>query len=91
MNLFVRQSMSTFDPSVAAGLSVDRKLSMLQDAAAETEAYRQRMRDLVSCALGDAEIGALASRLADAGFSIEQSHPFVFEGVHFCHALVASR
>ena len=91
MTLFVRQSMSTFDPSVAAGLSVDRKQKMLQDAAAETDAYRQRMRDLVSCALGDAEIDSLVSRLSDAGFSIEQSQPFEFEGVHFCHALVASR
>ena len=91
MTLFVRQSMSTFDPAVAGGLSVDRKLRMLQDAAAEKEAYRKRMLDLVSCALSDAEIDALVSRLAEAGFSIEHSHPFVFEGVHFCHALLASR
>ena len=91
MTLFVRQSMSTFDPSVAGGLSVDGKLKMLRDAAAETEAYRKRMLDLVSSALDDAEIDALVSKLADAGFSIEQSHPFVFEGAHFCHALLASR
>ncbi len=91
MTLFVRQSMDTFNPSVAAGLSLDRKSGMLRDAAAETEAYRQRMCDLVSCALGDAQIDALATRLADAGFTIEQSQPFVFEGVHFCHALLASR
>ena len=91
MTLFVRQLMSTFDPSVAAELSVERKLKMLQDAAAETEAYRMRMLDLVSCALDDAEIDALVSRLADAGFSIEQSQPFVFEGAHFCHALLACR
>ena len=91
MTLFIRQSMSTFDPSVVAGLSVNRKLKMLQGAAAETEAYRKRMRDLVSCALGDFEIDTLVSRLADAGFAIEQSHPFVFEGAHFCHALLASR
>lgn len=91
MTLFIRQSMSTFDPSVAAGLSLDGKLKMLEDAAAETEAYRQRMQDLVSCALDDAEIDALVGKLADAGFSIEQSQPFVFEGAHFCHALVASR
>ncbi|WP_428101365.1 class I SAM-dependent methyltransferase [Candidatus Rariloculus sp.] len=91
MTLFVRQLMSTFDPSVAGGLSVDRKLKMLQDAAAETEAYRQRMQDLVSCALDDAQIDALVSKLADAGFSIEQSQPFVFEGAHFCQALLASR
>ena len=91
MTLFVRQSMSTFDPSVSSGLTVDRKLKMLRDAVAETDAYRQRMRDLVSCALGDAEIDALVSRLNHAGFSIDQSQTFEFEGVHFCHALVASR
>ena len=91
MTLFVRQSMDTFNPSVGAGLSVDRKSGMLRDAAAETEAYRQRMSDLVSCALDDAQIGVLACRLADAGFTVEQSQPFEFEGVHFCHELLASR
>jgi len=91
MTLFIRQSMSTFDPSVVEGWSADRKLTMLEDAAAETEAYRLRMLDLVSCALDDAEVDALVSKLADAGFTVEQSQPFVFEGAHFCHALVASR
>ena len=91
MTWWVRQSMSTFDPSVATGLSVDRKRKMLEDAAAETEAYRQRMLDLVSCALADAEIDSLVSILAGAGFSVEQSQPFEFEGTHFCHALLASR
>ncbi len=91
MTLFIRQSMSTFDPSVVEGWSADRKLTMLQDAAAETQAYRLRMLDLVSCALDDAEVDALVSKLADAGFTVEQSQPFVFEGAHFCHALVASR
>ena len=91
MMLFVRQSMSTFDPSVVARLSVDQKLSMLEDAAAETEAYRKRMLDLVSCAMNDRDIDSLVGKLANAGFSIEQSQPFEFEGAYFCHALVASR
>ena len=91
MSLFVRQSMSTFDPSVVSGLSVDRKLKMLQDAAAETDAYLQRMRDLVSCALDDAAIDALVDKLTDAGFTIEQSRPCMFEDAYFCHVLVASR
>ena len=89
--LFIRQSMSTFDPSVVSGLSVDQKLSVLDDAAAETEAYRKRMLDLVSCAMADVDIDSLVGKLADAGFSIEQSRPFEFEGAYFCHALVASR
>lgn len=83
--------MSTFDPSVVSGLSVDRKLRMLQDAAAETDAYLQRMRDLVSCALDDAAIDALVDKLSETGFTIEQSQPCMFEGTCFCHALVASR
>ena len=91
MTLFVRQSMSTFDPSVVSGLSVDRKLNMLKGAAAETDAYLQRMRDLVSCALDDAAIDALVDKLTDAGFTIEQSRPCMFEDAYFCHALVASR
>ncbi len=91
MMLFVRQSMSTFDPSVVSGRPVDQKLTMLEDAAAETEAYRKRMLDLVSCAMDDGDIDSLVGKLADAGFSIEQSQPFMFEDACFCHALVASR
>ena len=64
---------------------------MLRQVAAETEAYKQRMRDLTSAALDDAAIVHLAGQFEDAGFKIDDDRPFVFEGTHFCHVLSATR
>ena len=88
---YVENSMATFNPAVTGGKSVDQKLGLLRQVSNETEAYQQRMRDLISAALGEAEIANLASRLRAAGFEIRENRPFVFEGAHFCHLLVAAR
>ena len=77
---YVENSMATFNPAVTGGKSVDDKLGLLRQVSNETEAYQQRMRDLISAALGDAEIANLASRFGDAGFEIRENRPFVFEG-----------
>ncbi|MCE2462274.1 MAG: hypothetical protein J4F38_16065 [Pseudomonadales bacterium] len=64
---------------------------MLRQVNAETDSYRQRMRDLISAAQDDAEITDLADRLVAAGFRIDRNQPFVFEGAHFCQVLTARR
>ena len=88
---YVENSMATFNPDVSAGKSVDEKLAMLRHVTAETDAYKQRMRDLISAACNDAEIGDLADRLGRQGFRVDRNQPFVFEGAHFCHVLTARR
>lgn len=88
---YVENSMATFNPEVSGGMSTDQKLAMLRQVNAETDAYRQRMRDLISAAQDDAEISDLASRLVGSGFRIDKNQPFVFEGAHFCQVLTASR
>ena len=72
-------------------MSTDQKLGMLRQVNAETDAYKQRMRDLISAAQDDAEISDLAERLVGSGFQIDKNQPFVFEGAHFCQVLTASR
>lgn len=88
---YVQHSMATFNPAVTAGVPMEKKLAKLHDVSAETVAYRQRMRDLISAALEDAHIASLTRRFEKAGFEIETDRPFVFEGAHFCHALTATR
>ncbi len=88
---YVKHSMATFNPQVSRGMSLARKFAMLRDVTAETEAYRQRLRDLISAALDDPALSNLAERLTAAGFGIEDDRPFVFEGPHFCHLLSAVR
>ena len=88
---YVENSMATFNPDVSGGMSVEKKLAMLRQVNAETDGYRQRMRDLISAAQDDAEITDLADRLVASGFRINKNQPFVFEGAHFCHVLDASR
>ena len=88
---YVENSMATFNPDVSAGMSVEQKLAMLRQVNAETDSYRQRMRDLISAAQDDAEITDLADRLVAAGFRIDRNQPFVFEGAHFCQVLTARR
>jgi len=83
--------MATFNPALSAGKTVDQKLALLRDVTAETDAYRQRMRDLISAALDDVRIAALAELLTGHGFRIDKNQPFVFEGAHFCHLLTATR
>ena len=88
---YVEQSMATFNPKLAKDMTVEQKLAVLRDVAAETIAYGQRMRDMIASALDDTEINALAERLERRGFRVAENQPFVFEGSHFCHALAARR
>lgn len=91
---YVENTMATFNVAKAAPnaeMTTEQKLAALRHIAAETTAYRQRMRDMVSSALNDDAIEALASRLQRCGFRIVENQPFVFEGTHFCHALTATR
>lgn len=88
---YVENSMATFNPHVSAGKSVDEKLAMLRLVTAETDAYKQRMRDLISAARDDRQIADLADRLGRQGFRADRNQPFVFEGAHFCHVLTARR
>ncbi|MYE24705.1 MAG: class I SAM-dependent methyltransferase [Gammaproteobacteria bacterium] len=88
---YVENSMSTFNPQVTAGKPLADKLAMLQHVTAETDAYRQRMRDLISSALTDPDIEAMKRRIQSHGFTTEEDRPFVFEGTHFCHLLRFSR
>ena len=88
---YVENSMATFNPEVTKDMNVEQKLAALRDVAAETTAYRQRMRDMISSALDDDQLKTLAERLQRCGFRISENQPFVFEGTHFCHALTATR
>ena len=88
---YVENSMATFNSTVTKGMAVEQKLAALRHVAAQTQAYQQRMRDLISAALSSDQIAALCARLQAAGFEIEQDEPFEFEGVHFCHLLNARR
>ena len=88
---YIENSMATFNPRVSGGMSLAERLAMLRQVAAETEAYKQRMRDLTSAALDDTAIGHLVGQIQHAGFKIDNDRPFVFEGTHFCHILSASR
>ena len=88
---YIENSMATFNPRVSGGMSLADRLAMLRQVAAETEAYKQRMRDLNSAALDDAAIVHLVGQIQGAGFKIDDDRPFVFEGAHFCHVLSATR
>ena len=88
---YIENSMATFNPRVSGGMSLAERLAMLRQVAAETEAYKQRMRDLTSAALDDAALAHLVGQIRDAGFEIDVDRPFVFEGTHFCHVLSAAR
>lgn len=88
---YVENSMSTFNPQVTAGKPLADKLAMLQHVTNETDAYRQRMRDLISSALTDADIEAMKRRIQSHGFTTEEDRPFVFGGAHFCHLLRFTR
>ena len=88
---YVEQSMATFNPAVAKDATRQQKLAVLDNVAAETAAYAERMRDMVSAAMDDAEIHWLADRFAHHGFEIAENQPFVFEGNHFCHTLTVRR
>ena len=88
---YIENSMATFNPRVSGGMSLAERLALLRRVALETEAYKQRMRDLTSAALDDAAISHLVEQIQGAGFAIDDDRPFVFEGTHFCHILSASR
>ena len=88
---YIENSMATFNPRVSGGMSLAERLAMLRQVAAETEAYKQRMRDLTSAALDDAAIVHLVGQIQGAGFEIDDNRPFVFEGTHFCHVVSATR
>lgn len=88
---YVENTMATFNPATSKGMGTEQKLAALRHVAEETTAYRQRMRDMISSALGDKEIEVLAGLLTRCGFRIAHNQPFVFEGTHFCHALTATR
>ena len=88
---YIENSMATFNPRVSGGMSLVDRLALLRQVAAETEAYKQRMRDLTSAALADTAIVHLVGQIRRAGFEIEVDRPFVFEGTHFCHVLSAAR
>lgn len=88
---FVENSMATFNPRVSGGMPLAQRLAILRQVAAETEAYKRRMRDLTSAALDDPALASLAKRLNAAGFEIQDNRPFVFEGTHFCHVLSGVR
>lgn len=84
---YVENSMATFNPQLTAGKSCEEKLAMLTVVGTETDAYRQRMRDLVSASLDDAQIAEVRRRFDGHGFDLRDDRPFVFEGAHFCHLL----
>ena len=88
---YIENSMATFNPRVSGGMSLAQRLGILRQVATETEAYRRRMRDLTSAALDDAALVHLVAQIQRAGFEIDDDHPFVFEGTHFCHVLSATR
>ncbi len=88
---YVEQSMATFNPTASRGMDLDGKLAALRAVAQETESYRQRMRDLISAALDDAEVSRLTKRLGRAGFVLESDRPFALADIHFCHELQAAR
>ena len=88
---FVENSMATFNPRVSGGMSLAERHVLLRQVALETEAYKQRMRDLTSAALDDADIARLVECIESAGFKIDDNRPFVFEGTHFCHVLSGTR
>lgn len=88
---YVEHTMATFNPATTKGMGTEQKLAALRHVRAETTAYRQRMRDMISSALDDDQLKALIERLERRGFRIAESQPFVFEGTHFCHAVTAVR
>ena len=65
---YVENSMATFNPQVSGGMSLAERRAMLRHVAAESAAYKERMRDLISAALDDAAIERLAGQLRSAGF-----------------------
>lgn len=88
---YLKNSMAIFNPQVAGGKPVSEKIDMLRQIREETEDYKQRMEDLVSAAHSDTTIATLERFLANEGFVVDRSEPFFFEGIRFCHCLVASR
>jgi ubiquinone/menaquinone biosynthesis C-methylase UbiE len=91
IKFFVENSMLPFDPKFQPDQSRPEKLKVLQSVNLECSAYKQRMRDLISSARSDQQINELVQKLTAEGFTVSQSQPFVFEGTHFAHVLVAKR
>lgn len=87
----MRSIMATFDPARSTGLTTEEKIKRIREVDAESRLYAERMRDLMSSALSQAEIDALCTEFARLGLTIDYSREIDFEGKLFCHALVAVR
>ena len=88
---YVENTMATFNPRLTAGKPLAGKLAMLETVTTETDAYRQRMRDLISAALTDDEITAMKRRFEPLGLTPTEDRPFVLDGTHFAHLLHFTR
>ena len=88
---YVENTMATFNPRLTAGKPLADKLAMLETVTTETDAYRQRMRDLISAALTDDEITAMKRRFEPLGLTPTEDRPFVLDGTHFAHLLHFTR
>ena len=88
---YLTNAMSLFNKQQFGDLGLDEKLKLLHTIQPETDTYMQRMRDMISAALNEKEISAIETALEAKGITIEKSEAIDFEGVKFCHALVASR
>lgn len=75
----------------AKQISYSERLQAVDAATVQTEAYLDRMQDLVDVAAQAKKIGRLSELLNDAGFKHLEQAPFHFEGVLFGHSLVARR
>lgn len=88
---FLSSVMALFDQRKSGQLDLQSKLTLLHKIQPESEKYLQRMRDMISSALSDEEIGILETALKTGGADIESSETVYFKGRPFCHALIAVR
>lgn len=88
---FLTNTMSLFSKKKTDDMDLEEKVRLLQSVKPEAAQYQQRMKDLMSAAQSPEQIAALEKALIVKGFTIDASDSFDFEGVYFCHALVASR
>ena len=91
ISYFLTNAMSLFNKERFGNLSLAEKLKLLHTIQPETDTYMQRMRDMISSALNGKEILEIERALEAKGISVEISEAVDFEGVDFCHALIASR
>lgn len=91
IDLFLQNVMLPLNVKHRPDASPADKLDVLDRLAADFDAYRQRMADLAAAALPEALVDELPDCFASRGLTLVRSEPFVYEGTHFGHALVAER